>query len=237
MISGAIDAGQGWHDAYTGCSRARVLAVFRRAVYVEVNDAVLAFVAADVDAGPLHLRVAALPVVAVGDRIDIDSIVDDVPLWLPEPLDGEAVVATWSADRLTLADDAALHDDPSIAVARRSLVDGDLDAAVRTLSGLGPGLTPAGDDVLAGIALVRVLCGSPSGVSAAIEGACTHTIARAFLRWAARGQSIASLHLLLGALAANDTGAIADHQRRLAAIGATSGADLVLGVRLALECA
>jgi hypothetical protein len=106
---------------------------------------------------------------------------------------------------------------------------------VSQLAGLGPGLTPSGDDVLAGILLVASLTGrfSPSQLRAAADTDRTHDISRSFLRWAANGHSIEPVHDLLFAVAAGRP----THQaeQAVAAIGATSGHDLLLGLRLALS--
>ena len=114
---------------------------------------------------------------------------------------------------------------------------GDLVGAARELGGAGPGLTPAGDDVLAGVLLgARARWGAAVQpmLEAAAAAARTHEIAAAFLAWAARGQSIAPAHDLLGALASGDGPAA---ERALGALlrwGATSGGDLALGLRLGL---
>ncbi|MDQ1426756.1 MAG: hypothetical protein QOK39_232, partial [Acidimicrobiaceae bacterium] len=94
--------------------------------------------------------------------------------------------------------------------------------------GLGPGLTPSGDDTLAGILLAARLRRpeAEDHLVALAKTVATHEISRAFLLWAARGQSIEPVHRLL----AGDATAARD----LAAFGHTSGADLALGLRYGL---
>lgn len=115
--------------------------------------------------------------------------------------------------------------------------------AIRPLIGLGPGLTPSGDDVLTGAAAVLHAVGHPcaGSLAAALDDvdARTTTIGAAMLRYAARGEIAERIHRLLGALLtptdASDTleAAIAE----TVAWGATSGTDLLTGVLLALDAA
>ena len=103
------------------------------------------------------------------------------------------------------------------------------------LAGRGPGLTPAGDDVLAGLLLVLAIAGHDRAeLERAAASARTHAISRAFLLWAARGQPVAPVHHLLAALVDGDGVAIERHRSAVAALGQTSGADLLLGLRLGL---
>ena len=106
---------------------------------------------------------------------------------------------------------------------------------VAVLAGRGPGLTPAGDDVLAGLLLVLAIAGRDRAeLERAAAAARTHAISRAFLLWAARGQSVAPVHHLLAALAGGDGVAAERHRSAVAALGQTSGADVLLGLRLGL---
>lgn len=97
-----------------------------------------------------------------------------------------------------------------LAALRGAVRRADLDAALRTASrliGMGPGLTPAGDDVMAGTVAGLVLLGHPAaprfaaGVTAL--AACRATeLSRAVLRHAAAGrvsgEYAAVLHALVG---------------------------------------
>jgi hypothetical protein len=58
----------------------------------------------------------------------------------------------------------------------------------------------------------------------------THEIARAFLRWAAQGQSIEPVHRCLWALSKGDGVLVDLALRDLLAYGQSSGADLALGL-------
>lgn len=97
-----------------------------------------------------------------------------------------------------------------LAALRGAVRRADLDAALRTASrliGLGPGLTPAGDDVMAGTVAGLVLLGHPAaprfaaGVTA-LAACRTGELSRALLRHAAAGrvsgEYAAVLHALVG---------------------------------------
>lgn len=66
----------------------------------------------------------------------------------------------------------------------RALAAGDLPAALACLAGRGEGLTPAGDDVLAGFAAARHAAGRPVSFDAS---RCS-PLGRAYLRCAERGE-------------------------------------------------
>jgi hypothetical protein len=97
-----------------------------------------------------------------------------------------------------------------LAALRGAVRRADLDAALRTatrLIGVGPGLTPAGDDVMAGTVAGLVLLGHPAaprfaaGVNA-LAACRTTELSRAVLRHAAAGrvssEYAAVLHALVG---------------------------------------
>jgi hypothetical protein len=105
------------------------------------------------------------------------------------------------------------------------------------LGGRGPGLTPAGDDVLAGLLLVaraRAGIDSEPALLAAVSAVRTGDIAAGFLTWAARGQCIAPAHDVLHALVRHGADATVPACARLAAIGASSGTALLAGIRAGL---
>lgn len=115
------------------------------------------------------------------------------------------------------------------------LVEADLEGAAAGLVGRGGGLTPAGDDVLAGLVLgARV--GSPGSCTSRrllglLDGLPTGEPSRAFLHWAARGHTIGTVHDLVDACATGtDPSAL---MARLRSIGATSGTALLAGLVLA----
>ncbi len=247
--TGVVDVGQAWFELAGTRRRGRVLASFRRAVYVDLSGTALALVADDAPPGPIHLRVRELPrsvpdmtvTLTAGTLIIGDVLVEldgtDALRWRPPTFDAAFLRHQADAARrsLTAADRSDLAGHPAIAAAEWALGRGDLPAVVDTVAGLGSGLTPAGDDVLGGLLVVLHTAGCDErALLDAVSGACTHAISRSFLAWAARGQAVEPVHLLLAALARGDRAAACSHQEAVLALGHTSGADLLLGLRLGL---
>src|SRR3954453_17959542 len=128
-----------------------------------------------------------------------------------------------------------------LAALRGAVRRADLDAALRTatrLIGLGPGLTPAGDDVLAGTTAGLVLLGHPAaerfgaGVTALAAGRTTE-LSRALLRHAAAGRVSGEFAAVLRGLVGD--GALAPAIQALLATGSTSGRALGLGMCTAID--
>ncbi|MDQ4116685.1 MAG: hypothetical protein M3235_06940, partial [Actinomycetota bacterium] len=99
--SDAADRGVAVREAARAGARGRVVSVHRKAIYLELDEALIALVSADVEPGPLHLRAGPLPRAVAGERVTCDgsritartwAVRCDVPLWeglLPDP---------WSTD-------------------------------------------------------------------------------------------------------------------------------------------
>jgi hypothetical protein len=113
-----------------------------------------------------------------------------------------------------------------------------LKAATQDLIGFGPGLTPSGDDVLAGVliglhASGRTFLAAELGAlvtAASVDG--TSALSAAFLRCAIDGETSADLHRVCSAALTNtDWPSALDTLNR---IGHTSGWDHLAGVLLAI---
>ena|GEM_PF-882393 len=109
-----------------------------------------------------------------------------------------------------------------------ALAAGEIASAVARLAGRGGGLTPAGDDVLAGFAAWRWA----RGVPVALAGDCA-PLGRAYLRCAERGELAQPAAAVLAAILAGDRAAAVRGARRLADWGASSGAALLWGMAAA----
>jgi hypothetical protein len=148
--------------------------------------------------------------------------------------------------------EAATHDDVGILHVARSIVaelivaleSGERRAAAKVatgLIGLGPGLTPSGDDTLVGVeAALHALDAPAAGFLALAMGDVedrTTALAATLLRHAAAGEFAERLHTLLAALLGSDDETIATAIDRAAAWGATSGTDCLLGVLIGLDVA
>lgn len=118
-----------------------------------------------------------------------------------------------------------------------------LEAAALRVLGLGPGLTPSGDDFIGGVffALAHAapnawhepLAGLKARLLAAAHGA-TNEISAHLLADLLNGASYRVLHELLAALQGNEPAAIEPATQALLGLGASSGADLLAGLLLAL---
>jgi hypothetical protein len=117
---------------------------------------------------------------------------------------------------------------------------------VARLLGRGPGLTPTGDDVLAGALVCLAALGAPAAapLGAAVTEAApdaTTAVSAALLRHAARGECVPELADLLDAVASGGadpaTGPLPRAAGALLAVGHCSGAGLLHGVLVALAIA
>lgn len=121
-----------------------------------------------------------------------------------------------------------------------ALLNGDREAARvhgRALLGLGPGLTPSGDDFLLGLFAVLHIDGSPC---ARFRGLCTdivedlehrtNEISAAALTAAAQGRVRETIDTLLSALMTGDEATVRRALDRVLRIGSTSGRDIVSGI-------
>lgn len=193
----------------------RVFAVFGRAIYVSDGDALRVLVDHRAPRGPLHLRVRKLPSLRVGEPVQVDGLTlryDGGQANIEEPWVGSQP----HQSRLATLDVAE--------VARR-------------LGGKGPGLTPEGDDLLAGVLLARWGVCDEAGratLLAIARGVDTNRISLAYMEVAAQGQCIEPAHDLLVALVGADDDAAAKAEAELTTYGATSGAALARGIRAEL---
>jgi hypothetical protein len=129
--------------------------------------------------------------------------------------------------------------DPELGELRQglaALAAGDGVGAVHSLIGAGPGLTPAGDDVLCG-ALVALAAWAPDSparrmlAAAVIEAAGrTTVVSAALLHSAVAGCAVPELIGLLSALSTADEPAITRTLDELGRVGATSGTAMAAGV-------
>lgn len=230
-------AGSAVQDLLEGPSqRASVLGAGPRAIYLAVGrgtpQRVLAILTADAVRLPCAVVVNAPlpqpgPVATVGDgavRWDRPACVTITAAryWPParvRPAAPRALALRAAIDRA----DTGVADDLVRALGRRTA------AAARALLGRGPGLTPAGDDVLAGFLLGARAYGLDAGpvraTVAATAGAATTALSAQLLRHALAGECVPEV------LPALERGRPA----ALLRVGHTSGAALARGLLLAAE--
>jgi Protein of unknown function (DUF2877) len=123
-----------------------------------------------------------------------------------------------------------------------------IEEATLGLAGLGPGLTPSGDDVLGGVAAIMALLSpqlSADSISrkhiastiAAVAKPRTTKLSAVLLEFAARGEvsePIGTLLLSLN-LPTEEFEAVQKAADRVLAFGASSGGDILLGILLGLR--
>jgi hypothetical protein len=241
-----------WRALRTGGRRWAVGPTFDRAVYIKDGHHVVVLTAADVPNGPLHVRTEC-------DRLDVRTgeiaIVEPPLIWIGTTCVDMSGSIPWrgalpSSDALNRnrGRGASAMKELSRASALSSGLFGidttELEACrtvtdlAHRLIGLGPGFTPAGDDVMAGILMAlagrdALCCAEPA---AHLRGQSrSHPYSLAFVEAASRGQAIAPVHDLLVALASSDDEGFQGALSSLERVGATSGADVALGLCIGLE--
>lgn len=113
--------------------------------------------------------------------------------------------------------------------------------ASKGLAGIGPGLTPAGDDLLLGVMhgvwaafpedIARELCEVVERTAAPR----THALSAAWLEAGAAGEAGEPWHRLVDTIQARDEGLVRESVMRILPTGHTSGADALSGFLGALE--
>ena len=152
-----------------------------------------------------------------------------LPVGSPSPWAGSSSAVSPSAWR----DDAA-------ELAGQVVAGGVLVPLVRRLVGAGPGLTPAGDDVLCGVLLGLRLLGQARSLPRLWDGvrprlATTTALSAALLAEAVEGYAVPQVIDLGEALARRDPVGVTAAAREVLAIGHTSGADLLAGLAGCLD--
>jgi hypothetical protein len=242
-----------------------VHSVFRRVVNLLVDGELWTVLGISGHHGPFGIRVAAAdcgggfdvrvadPVHVRGGWLRIGSLVIDcriAPSWSPaswrEPhagLEPRLAAVEQAARERAWIGSAAMAGELSARLHEAS--DAQLEIAVRAIVGRGPGLTPAGDDVLVGMLTAFTCAGGSSGTNfaarlgRALEPAlpATTDISRHLLAQAARGLPGRALHELGRTLF--EAAPEAEARSALATVldtGATSGADACLGLVAAIRC-
>ena len=238
-------------QALSGSLRpATVLAAFPAALYLDVDGCLLPVIS------PAGLRLptalvlgSGLPPSGWGVRPGDAVVVGEGRVRLPA---AEVVaVRTWRPRRVVPAAGPVQLPrglDRGSAAWRGAAADltgllldgGDTVSAMGALVGAGPGLTPSGDDVLCGVLLGLRLTGHLDGVTSLWHvvrrqlGATT-TLSAALLTEAADGYAVPPVVRLAAALARGDDCAAVAGADQVAAVGHSSGRDLLAGLVATLE--
>lgn len=242
---------------------ARVLAAFPAGIYLEVRTelepSVIAVVTGLATRLPNSVLLAgALPRVTMGDEAFVgDGTVEVGGLslrarrwWDPSPpLGAVDPAALPPSSALARRGRPGLDGNDAVELLAASCASGWLLGAVTAaekLVGLGPGLTPSGDDVLAGLLVTLRHLGTATGCQKAVDlagwlGAAvtfdartrTTPISATLLHCAARGEACPEVLAVLRGLAGRRP--LEAALRRLRGLGHTSGADLAQGIAIGLE--
>ncbi|NUS05099.1 MAG: DUF2877 domain-containing protein [Nonomuraea sp.] len=242
-------------------SPARVLAAFSAGIYLEVRTdlepSVIAVITGEAARLPNSVLLAtSLPHVTVGDDasvgdrgIELGSLSLGVRRWWdPAPALGPVDPLSLAPLPLDGPVRPGLAGNGAVELLAESCAAGRLLGAVTAaeqLVGLGPGLTPSGDDVLAGLLVTLRHLGTATGTDRAVwladwlaatvtYDARTRTtpISATLLHCAARGEASPEVTGVLRAIA--DAQALEPALRRLHRLGHTSGADLAQGMAIGL---
>lgn len=191
-----------------------VCAVFRRSFYLRCPRERYACVGdASLGRGPLNALVDDLRMPALGARVEIS--VEQASLWqaaLPKSMDlmglVQASIGHIPAEGLgcLIAEShnaLSVHAQPALEALERWLRGNALEAEAQALIGLGPGLTPSGDDYLGGMLVALHALGREAqarGLWRWLQPRLSRTsaISGAHLEAAAAGEAHEALHDALG---------------------------------------
>jgi hypothetical protein len=221
-----------------------VCAVFRRSFYLRCPGERYACIGdASLGNGPLNALVSQLELPRLGERLS--PSVNGAALWQPPPggCDFDLKILMIAAAKLVppeglgclvIGKHNALsgHAQPALDALERWLVGNALGNEAAGLIGLGPGLTPSGDDYLGGMLVALRLTGramQADGLWRWLEPrlkAGTSAISAAHLAAAAAGEAHEALHRVLDGELALDA---------LDAVGHTSGWDALAGAVAVLK--
>lgn len=264
----ALAAGWRAHAALAESGRVRVVAALAASVYAHAGDTLVWLGGSRATLHPRAVLATAPPAARAGDTLGVD--VSGAARWAPPPgpRDARAVAALAAGCRPLVASLDALGRPEgfaaSLLAAARPAATGarlleralpaaralaaacardDAPAAVDAaagLVGLGPGLTPSGDDFVGGAffaraVLARAGAGEPSAWAAAaarldaVAAHRTHAISRVLLADLLRGEGWEPLHALVAGLARADADAARRAAARLVGLGHCSGWNLLAG--------
>ncbi len=236
----ALVAGAGALRALRAGAGGRVELTFGPGGYVRLGEDWVLLAPSRSPRGPLSLLVGGLtrgdlvcgePAVVTDGTLVAGALRIDLAGARAAAEPRRAALAPGWRPALAAALDSTAPAPAALAPGLDALAGGDRADAVAWLAGRGEGLTPAGDDVLAGYAAWAWAEGRP----VAIDAQRCAPLGRAYLRCAERGELPALAATVLEAIRAGDAQAAARRARRLGAWGATSGSALLWGIAAGAE--
>jgi hypothetical protein len=213
----ALEAAHG-AGAHEGAHFGDVRAVFRRSCYVRFGSHYVCVGDASLGRGPLNALLDRFQAPAIGERVSLS--LSNARLWTPPPLPANSTPdagALREAVRGRVPDEGlgglivdahnvlSVHAQPALEAVDRFLVGHTLDDEAQALIGLGPGLTPSGDDYLGGVLIALQQFGRASQAQSLWRWlrprlANTSDISAAHLEAAATGEGHEALHRCIAAM-------------------------------------
>ena len=240
--------GRAARDALAG-GEGEVVAVFRRSFYVRAGGRYACIGDPSLGRGPLNALVSDFQEPLIGQRVTV--LLETARLWEPTPfrggarphldalraaLDGHVPEEGLGCTILGIHNALTVHAQPALEALDRWLAGHALANEAAQLIGLGPGLTPSGDDYLGGVLLGLRWLGRATQADSLwrwLEPRLeprTSAISAAHLAAAATGQVHEALHEVLDNLSAWQAPDLHPSLARLDAVGHTSGWDALAGV-------
>lgn len=227
-----------------------VCAVFRRSFYLEFATRRYACVGdASLGRGPLNALVADFREPALHQAVTVS--LDACESWEPAVfgggarpqldalrtyLDGHVPEEGLGCTILGIHNALSVHAQPALEAIDRWLAGNALAHEAAQLIGLGPGLTPSGDDYLGGVLVALRWLGRGTQTESLWRwleprlAGRTNPISAAHLAAAAAGQAHEALHEMLDDLSAWQVPDLHPRLARLDAVGHTSGWDALAGI-------
>jgi hypothetical protein len=240
--------GRAARDALAG-GEGEVCAVFRRSFYLQCRDQYACVGETSLGRGPLNVLVSGFREPPLGARVAV--MLDHAQTWAPPPpraearpnlealracLDGHVPGEGLGCTILGVHNALSVHAQPALEAIDRWLAGNALAAEAAQLIGLGPGLTPSGDDYLGGVLAALRWLGRGRQADSLWRwleprlARQTSAISAAHLTAAAGGQVHEALHRVLEELSAWQVPDLHPGLARLDAVGHTSGWDALAGM-------
>ena len=226
-----------------------VCAVFRRSFYLRLNQRYVCIGDASLGRGPLNAQVSAFQAPPLNAVVSVS--VETSQTWAAPPargnarpnlaalracLDGHVPEEGLGCVILGVHNALSVHAQPALEALERWLAGNALGHEAAQLIGLGPGLTPSGDDYLGGVLVALRWVGRGTQADSLWRwlepqlAQRTSPISAAHLAAAAGGEVHEVLHDVLADLAAWEAPDLLPSLSRLDALGHTSGWDALAGI-------
>jgi hypothetical protein len=226
-----------------------VCAVFRRSFYLRLGGRYACVGDLSLGRGPLNALVAQFREPLIGDTASV--ALDHAQSWQPPPpraearpnlevlracLDGHVPQEGLGCVILGVHNALSVHAQPALEAIDRWLAGNALGSEAAQLIGLGPGLTPSGDDYLGGVLMALRWLGRSSQADSLWRwleprlAGRTSAISAAHLAAAAAGQVHEALHEVLENLSAWQVPDLLPSLAKLDRVGHSSGWDALAGI-------